>query len=388
MIKKFFGKSKESYISSVVILAMVFGFSAGIVGQIVADVYIDPWRDIYTTQDFYPSTNTAPNIPELRRVERFLGIEQDFEVSKSVAKVGPALVGIYQKKNSGSDALSQIYLPSDLIANGFVLTSDGWLVSHQQALKNFTDKEIVVSYDQNIFAVEQMIVDSVTGVVFLKIPANNLGIVILGDSEETTLGQLSLVLNDLGRVMVVNVIDSDYQDQLSTNDFIFTSESYNSSLLVSKGITDQYLGSPLVNLGGEVVGVIYEIKDNGEALAVPINQFKSIILDILRSNIIKRPFLGVTYIDLAKSVGLDDELTDNLNRGALVYKLPGRNTPAFDAGLKTGDIILSVDGQLVDAGSSLAELIQQYQVTDEVNLEFSRDGTVFNESVMLSIQPD
>ncbi len=125
---KFFRKQKDQFISQVVILSMVFGFAAGVVGQIVADVYINPWRQDYLDQSLNTKGNLPSIIPELRRVKKFLGIQQDFEVNNSITKAAPALAGIYLKK-SGHDLLNQIYLPQDLQANGFVLTSDGWLIS-------------------------------------------------------------------------------------------------------------------------------------------------------------------------------------------------------------------------------------------------------------------
>ncbi|NUM25094.1 MAG: serine protease [Candidatus Buchananbacteria bacterium] len=384
MIKKILDK-KNSQISQVVILSMIFGFGSGVVGQIVADVYIDPWRQDYITQGIYDNTTDVPEIPQLRRVERFLGIEQDFEVNKSITKVNSALVGIYKKKAvSGQAALNQVYTAADLVANGVALTSDGWLATHQKALADFDLKNLVVIFNHQLFEVKQMVQDETTGVAFIKISADNLGIVTLGDSRESTLGQLGVVTNVLGEVTVVNVKDNDYRQLSTPQEYVFSSERYDYSLLISKGLDSNYLGSPVVNLGGEVIGIVYEIRDDGQALAVPINQFKSIILDVLRSNTVNRPLLGVMYVDLSKVVGLNVANGKDLSRGALIYQSPNRNTPAFSAGFKEGDIILSIDGQLVDENSNLTELIQQYQVGDEVSIEYLRSGVTATVDVVLS----
>ncbi len=385
---KFFRKQKDQFISQVVILSMVFGFAAGVVGQIVADVYINPWRQDYLDQSLNTKGNLPSIIPELRRVKKFLGIQQDFEVNNSITKAAPALAGIYLKK-SGHDLLNQIYLPQDLQANGFVLTSDGWLISQGKVFDKFKTDQLVVVHNNIVFSVDNIIKDSTTGIVFLKVSASNLSVVVLGDSDEMTLGQLAIALNNLNEAEVVNIKSPGYQAINSASDFITSSEGYKQLFLLSGGLDEFYIGSPLLNLAGEVVGVVNNIDpEKGIVTAVPINQFRSIILDVLRNNIIKRSFLGIDYLDLAWVTNLDQKLAQGLNQGALVYGNPTRNTPAADAGLQANDIILSIDGQLVDKNMSLTELVQQYQPGDEISLEILRDGKTITKTTTLAVLPD
>ena len=355
-------------------MSIIFGFAAGVVGQIVSDVYIDPYD-----QDILLNTGTSyPElIPELRPVKRFLGIEQDFEVSASIDRVATALVGIYQEKNSLTNILNQIYLPSDLVANGFILTADGWVVTY---LNDFNVDDLVVVYNNQVFDITEQVIDDVTGISFLKISANNLPVVVLGDSEEAALGQLEVVINDINQAVVTNIKSLDYASYDSAASFVLSSEDYNEMILLADNLEDNYVGSPLINLAGEVVGVVA-----GDNTVIPINQFRFLIVDVLRNSLVRRSYLGVSYVDLAKTTGLKEEAIQGLTRGALIYQNPGRNTPAFIAGLKEDDVILSVDGQLINSENSLTELIQQYQPGDEVFLEISRDGQVITLSVVLAI---
>lgn len=382
---KFFKRKDDSsaIISQVVILAMIFGFSSGVVGQIVADVYLDPWKQDYVLSDLTSNLNISV-IPELRRVNRFLGIEQDFEVNKSLEKISPALIGVYLKKPSSATPTNQIYLPSDLVTNGFILTSDGWLVSFGQVFD--TNEDLVVLNNNRIYEVEKVIIDSTTGVAFIKIPANNLQVAVLGDSGDANLGQLEIVLNNLNQAVVTNIKSLDYMPINSASSLIMSSEKYSKSFLISDGITKKYLGSPLINLGGEVIGVINNIDESaGTATVTPINQFRSVMLDVLRSDIIKRVYLGIKYLDLSRVAGLSDDLTQRLDRGALVYENPLPASPAGRADVDKNDIILSVDGQLVDKNNSLTQMIQQYQPGDSVSLEILRGFQVLTREVVLSI---
>ncbi|MFA6410066.1 MAG: S1C family serine protease [Candidatus Buchananbacteria bacterium] len=380
-----FKKQKEQFISQVVILSMIFGFTAGIVGQIVADVYIDPWKESYVNESLANTNNNLlVNIPELKKVQKFLGIQQDFEVDKSVTKVSPSVVGIYLKKTTAPNQSNPAYLPKDLQANGFVLTSDGWLVSYGKALSSVKKEQLVAVYDQKVFTIQNRVIDPVTGVVFLKITANNLAVATLGDSTELISGQLALTVNDFDEVTVLNIKNNKYQPNLAGTNLV-SADTDSRSILTDSALADGYLGSPLVNLGGEVVGLVREVDSKSNLTTViPINQFRFVILGVLRSGVVSRPTLGVSYLDLSTAIGLDQSLTKGLSRGALIYQKPKEKTPAGLAGLQVNDIIVSLDSQTVAKNSSLTDLLQQYQAGDKVTLEIIQsDGKTVKKVVTL-----
>jgi len=381
---KFFKKQKNKIsvekqtISQVVILAVVFGFAAGVVGQIFADVYIEPWQEYSDLGLTNTNQSVTDSVPELRRIKRFLGIQQDFEVEKSVSQALPAVVGIYQKKSGTGDALSQSYLPKDMVANGFILTSDGWLLTYGQLISGLNKNRLVVVYKNQELVLDQVVIDPMSGIAFVKVSANDLPVVVLGDSDENTLGQLAIAVNSLKEATVTNIKNPFYQLKATANDLIFSTEKYDQSILVESNVTNSYLGGPLLNLAGEVTGVIKEIdKAQGIVTAVPINQFRPVILGILKNHPISRPYLGVVYLDLSKTTG-----------GALIYKKPLAKTPAAAAGLQVNDVIVSVDGQSIDSDDNLTKLIQQYQPGDEVDLEILRDGKQSVKTITLSSLPE
>ena len=387
---KIFEKGKNKLISEIVIIAVIFGFGAGIVGQIVADVYINPWETDFLGSNLNTNQNISiSQIPELKRIKRFLGIEQDFEVNKSVQKVMPATVGIYLKKLASNSTLNQIYLASELRGSAFVLTSDGWLVTHSSVIGKSKQGQLAVVYNNKVFTVDKTITDSMAGIVFLKITADNLPVVILGDSDEATLGQLTIALNASGQVAVTNIKETNFQLEKSTQNLIMSTDSFSNLILLQDMIGTEFLGSPVINLGGEVIGVISDIDTANQIVTVtPLNQFRIIILGVLRDNLIKRPYLGIDYLDLTRSAGLTNKTSQGLDKGALVYSNPSRISPAADVEIKKNDIILSVDGQLVDANNNLTELIQQYQPGDEVELEIAREGSRIVKKVTLSLLAD
>ncbi|MFA6215608.1 MAG: PDZ domain-containing protein [Patescibacteria group bacterium] len=383
-----FKKQKNQFISQVVVLSMIFGFAAGVVGQIFSDVYINPWQQDYSAGSVNINQDAAAVVPELQRVKKFLGIQQDFEVNKTIEKISSALVGIYLKKPGSTNQLSQIYLVKELQANGFILTSDGWLVSYAKNLAGLKPQQLAVVYNAKTFAAEKIVSDATTGVSFIKIAATNLPVATLGDSDELVLGQLVLAVNNSTEATVGNVKNNNYRLLAAANNFLISSEQYQKLISLSGDFGNGYLGSPVLNLGGEVIGVVKEVdSEKGITAAIPINQFRSIVLDVLKNNPIKRPFLGINYLDLAWTFGLDPAVTQNLNQGALVYQNPKAGSPAAMAGILANDIITSVDGQQLDKASSLTDLIMQYRPGEQTELEILRAGKVLTKTVTLGNLP-
>jgi len=381
---KFFKKFKNQYISKVVILAVIFGFAAGIVGQIVSKVYIDPLIDSSIEGALNTNQNISTSIPELRRIKKFLGVQQDFRVDEITEKFTPSLAGVYLKKPETTKTIGQIYLTSDFRGNAFILTSDGWLVTHQSVISKLDRRQLVVISNQKIFPVEEIITDPLTNIAFLKIAADNLPVVVLGDFQENISGQLVLVLNALGEVTVTSIKDIDYRPKTVASDFIRSSENFFESILIKDELNQFYLGAPLFNLAGEVIGVVENANSTKiVATAVPVNHFRPIIINVLRDNKIKRPYLGINYLDLSESLGIKKEVSQGLNKGALVYGNPERLGPAAEAGIEDGDIIVKIDNQEIDQQNSLTKIIQEYQIGDGLNLTILREGKEIIKEVYL-----
>ncbi|OGY51461.1 MAG: hypothetical protein A3J65_01195 [Candidatus Buchananbacteria bacterium RIFCSPHIGHO2_02_FULL_45_11b] len=378
-LSKLFKKGDKPFISQVVILSAAFGFGAGLAGQILANAYLDPWKEIYVSQSL---TADIQKIPELKRVKRFLGIEQDFEVSSAVSKTFPALAGIYYKKPAGGNVLNQIYSGQDLLNSGFVLTNDGWLLAFGKNLTDAKKDQLVAVVKNKVYPVENIIVDKATNVVFLKIAANNLAVITLGDSDESVSGQLHIALNGLGETMV-STIKSNVS--LSAGNQTMSSERYNKQILLADNLSPDYSGGPLINLAGELIGLVKEsFGSQALAAAVPVNQFRPAIQGVLKNNKPSRPFAGINYYDLSLTVGLEQSLSQGQDKGALIYQNPKAKTPAALADLKANDIIVSLDDEPLDKNSGLVDLIQQYSPGEEITLEILREGKTVKQKLTLS----
>jgi len=250
-------------------------------------------------------------------------------------------------------------------------------------------EQLAVVYRNQAFGVLSAVTDKMTGVVFIKIAQNNLPVIILGDSDENMTGQLAVTRNALGEAAVPLIQKPDFQLITASADFVRSSEAYADRVLLDGDLLASYVGAPLLNLAGEVTGVINAVdREQQRATAVPLNQFRGIMLNLLKNQAIQRIYLGVEYLDFSQAPGLDQAITRGLQQGALVYRTPLRQSPAADAGIKANDIIVSVDGQAVDVSNDLTKLIQQYQPGDVATITLLRDGTQLEVEVTLALLPE
>lgn len=354
---------------------VIIGGAAGVVGALLTSNYLQPVGVPYDSYIYGPGNPTPANqIPELRRIEKFLGIEQDFEVQNALQRLNPSIVGIYSKTTTIPSGITAT-LENDLRGFGFVLTNDGWVVTSSEIVGPQVSYKIV--YNNQFYDGDEVLIDQATGLAFVKTPIRDAAVALLGDSEELGSGQIVLGVGDYGQVYIGETIDSNYHPR-TLSALQTTSELYNE--YIQTNIADSLLkpGLPIANLGGEIVGIATS-NDVNQAVVVPINQIKDTITSVLKEGSIIRPLLGVSYIDLYHG-GIG---TDVIQKGAQVVARPAAGTPAAIAGIAVGDILFKIDSQLITARRSLSEIIQGYRPGDTITVHYIRDGETINVDILL-----
>ncbi len=153
-------------------------------------------------------------------------------------------------------------------------------------------------------------------------------------------------------------------------------------------------GGPLVNLNGQVIGINTAIASGAQNIgfAIPINDVKGLIVQVLKTGKFQRPYLGVRYVqltsDIAKEYGVNQSSGAYILPAAISGQepiLPG--SPADKVGLKAGDVITKVNNDSTSQTQSLTTLLNKYQPADVVKLTVIRDGKVRLFSVMLAAMP-
>lgn len=349
----------------IIILAVIFGLGAGVVGQILAAVYLLP-QEIFISNERNIIKQTASQTAENERI---------LEAERSIS---PAVFEIFPQKNSSHDPQNQIYLAGDRMALGVALTSDGWLISDGKNLADPKNHFVVLTSDQKIFSPQKIIFDEATGIVFIKIDAQNLAVPKLGTKENLSLGEKIILPKSKQSSKVFQAADLTYEKTNEPKDLFKSSEKFSKLILLNQTLEPNEIGAPLGNLSGEVIGII---ASTSPAAAVPIDFWRSAFLNILKTEKITRPYLGVHYINLSKSPGLNKAFSQGRTAGALIWSdknllIPGvaKNSPAAKSGLKDGDVILKINNDELSQKIDLPEIIADYSPGDKIQITILRGG--------------
>ena len=350
----------------IILIALIPGLLAGIVGAFVVEAYLLPPASF--------------SLPKWNEVKRKAPAAEEIEISAAADRAAPAVVDIYLTKSdlNSKEILDKIYLPSEILGRGIILTSDGWILTTKEVISDFKKEYSVITFNKKLYEIREMILDKVSNAVFLKVEAEDLPVSQIGDKEELEAEQNVAVLEE--GAVITRIVNLNYEPISEKKDLIKSSEKFSKFILL-KDVFGK-AGDPLVNLDGEIIGLITSSNPRGNLrTALPVSYIKSAFINILKYQKIKRPFLGVNYIDLASASGLEEEINQGLKRGALLYenkdlkiKAAVAGSPAAFAGLKSKDIILKVDKEELSSRRDLADIIQEYRVGDSIDLLVLRAG--------------
>lgn len=259
--------------------------------------------------------------------------------------------------------------------SGFIVSSDGYILTNRHVVDEKEATLTVVSSDGKEFGAKVVALDPILDLAVIKISAADLPVVTLGDSDRIRIGESALAIgNALGsfRNTVTKGIISGLNRRIVAGDDRGASEVIEDAIQTDAAINPGNSGGPLVNLHGEVIGIAAAVERpaQGVGFAIPINIAKRAIDDARMLGRITRPRLGVRYVIVDKEVTDKEKLA--VDHGALVVGEDGEavlpNSPAAKAGIKSGDIIFSVDGTAVTDTTTLAKLITRHRPGDAVTL--------------------
>jgi serine protease Do len=222
-------------------------------------------------------------------------------------------------------------------------------------------------------------------VAFLKIndtEGKKLSVAKIGDSSRMQVGDGVIAIgNALGQFQnsVTSGIISGYGRSVEASDGGGSSESLQNLFQTDAAINQGNSGGPLVNTNGEVIGINTAVA-GGDAqnigFSIPINDAKGLIDGVLANGELRRPYLGVQYVQLTPA--LAEELNLSVDQGAYINDSNGGGivggSPAAAAGLQGKDIITKINDQNVDRNNTLASVIGRFKVGDKVTITYIRGG--------------
>lgn len=293
----------------------------------------------------------------------------------AVAKIaGPSVVGVSVKYYEQSMFTGQL-AEGESQGSGIIYSEDGYIITNYHVIEDAINSssaivKITLSNEEE-YEAEIVGSDEVTDLALLKIDAKGLTAATFGKSSELEVGELAVAIgNPLGQEFAGSVTVG-YVSALNRS--ITTDGRTYHVIQTDAAINPGNSGGALVNSKGEVIGInTVKISDEtveGIGFAIPSEDALKIIEELKISGKIIRPYIGIYGLDL-------DETTAKRNRlveGIYVYQLYS-DSPAAQAGIQKGDIIVEFDGQTVKTTQEINDIKNQKQIGDKVKIKVYRAG--------------
>lgn len=350
-----------------------------ITGYKLYKMYID--IDI-SNESEYVAKKTEISTTYLETVENITQNNQT--VADMLENVTKSVVGISRLTNAGGSILKNISSDELGLGTGIVVTDNGYILSNSHVTGD-KYSTCYVTIDENTYKGSVVWSDSDLDLSIVKVYANNLKYVTFGDSKNLRVGeQVFAIGNPIGyefRRTVTSGIISALNRTIKIDENEQT--SYISNLIQTDAtINPGNSGGPLVNSQGKVIGVntVKITSADGIGFAIPINVIKPVVESYKENGSFEETYLGITAYDGEVAEYLN--LKNKKNTGAYVASV-AVNGPAYNTGLKEGDLIISIDGNYLNTINDLREYIYNKQPNDIVVLNILRDEKNFEVNVKL-----
>lgn len=299
--------------------------------------------------------NSAPSLPDYITV---------------VAKVKPSVVAIKTDTSAGS---------------GWIIRQDGIIITNNHVVAGA--ETITITLDNgSTFPAETVCTDPLTDLAVIKIDAQDLPAADIGDSSLLRVGeQVAAIGNSLGLGISMK---GGWISRLGVSIPVSAGQTLDDLIETDAAINPGNSGGPLVNMGGEVIGItsakISMVGVEGMGYAISINTAIPIIEQLILRGYVIRPYLGVQLSDVNPTMAWWYNLA--VDTGALVtYVEPG--SPADEAGLTQGDVIVSLDDEEISTAQELIKGIHTRQIGQGVKIVFWRGDTKNTTNATLTESP-
>ncbi|MEM3018873.1 MAG: trypsin-like peptidase domain-containing protein [Candidatus Bathyarchaeia archaeon] len=298
-------------------------------------------------------------------------VSLDDRIIKAVEKVAPSVVNI------STIHIVQDYFfhaqPVQGMDSGVIMDPKGYLVSNSHVVMGSSNVTVTMA-DGRRFPGNIVGVDRNKDVALIKVKEEGLKSVELGDSDRLRVGQIVVAIgNPFGFVLgggptVTLGLVSALNRHIATEERVFEN-----LIQTDAAINPGNSGGPLVNLTGEVVGINTAMIPyaQGIGFAIPINDVKRSVKDLMSFGRVRRPWLGLIGINLTP--GLADQLRIPSMKGVLVARI-FPFSPAHKAGIEEGDIVLRLGEGETKSVEDLRKYLESLEVGEKVSILLFRDG--------------
>ncbi len=259
---------------------------------------------------------------------------------------------------------------SHSLGSGIIISADGYVMTNHHVIDG-ADEVIVRLSDRRELAATVVGSDKQSDIALLKVDAKGLPAAVIGSSDKLKVGEWVLAIGSpfgFDHSVTAGIVSGFGRN--------FRGQNYVPFIQTDVAINPGNSGGPLINLDGEVVGVNAQIFSRsggymGLSFTIPIDVAMEVVDQLKSTGHVQRGWLGVLIQDVTRE--LADSFDMEKPAGALVAKvLPG--SPAEQAGIQVGDIVVDYDGHTIDDSASLPPIVGRTRVGETVKVQVIRAG--------------
>lgn len=320
--------------------------------------------------------NGRPNAPQvpLPGAGNKVTVTDDTAVASVAQKAGPAVVSVLTQD------------PAAAGASGFLVSNDGYVVTNVGVVAGAQHLQVQVGGSPKVRDARLVDYDCQTGLAVVKVDqVSNLPTLSFGDSSSVQAGQTAVLLGGAqpGRSMVARATVSSVGRDLTVSNFAPSSGDVQLSGLINTDVTfgPVFNGGPMLNSGGQVVGVLTQATAPGGAagFAMPANSVQAEVQQVVTGGRLVVPSLGVRTVQ----VTADAAALQSGTAGARITTLIAGGA-AERAGLKVGDVVTKLDDAGVDQSTPLPEVVRtKFKPGQKITVSYVRGGQAGQVSLAL-----
>lgn len=270
------------------------------------------------------------------------------------------------------------------LGSGFLIDSKGYIMTNNHVIDG-ADEIIVRLSDERQFTAQVVGVDKMTDLALIKIEdAKPLSFVKLGDSDALRVGDWILAIGNpfgLGGSVTAGIVSAKSRD--------IDAGSYDNFIQTDASINQGSSGGPMFNLQGEVVGINTAIFSStggsmGIGFATPVNLSKFVVEQLVAKGKVERGWIGVKVVSNSDDIVLSDSQTF---KGGVVVSSLSEGSPAAEAGIEAGDIIIGFNGGDIKDAKGFSRLVAETPQKTPVILRVWRNGQLKDVSLNVALMP-
>jgi Do/DeqQ family serine protease len=353
-----------------------------------------------------PSNPLVPQPTVAQLPATLPGLSDSNFIAAAVERVGPAVVRIDSSRTVRSrvpaifnDPFFRQFFGSEIpvppatrvergTGSGFIINSDGIILTNAHVVDG-ADTVTVTLKDGRIFKGKALGQDEVTDVAVIKIAANNLPTVNIGNSDQLRPGEWAIAIgNPLGldNTVTAGIISATGR---SSGD-VGVPDKRVGFIQTDAAINPGNSGGPLLNQRGQVIGMNTAIIGGAQGLgfAIPIKTAQQIANQLIATGKVEHAYLGIRMANLTpelkQEINRDPQAGIRVqeDRGVLIFQV-FPNSPAARAGLKVGDVIQKIDSRPIDKADQVQQAVEASSVGGNLQVEVRRNG----QSLTVAVRP-